>query len=340
MESIGSELVTRSFANQCIAFPDKVESMLSKIQSVDDAKGMLDKAAAMQKYAERLKAGIELERPIALGVLKIKAKLGELCPAKPPQVSGAMKGKKGTKAALVPFTDQTLAAYRKIAKHAGKIQEYYDSINDVPTQTDFLKRIKAEQVAAKKSSVRYWKPKSESGVTNNLASLAGLKFGTVYADPPWRYENQGTRASTDNHYGTMSVDELCSLPVKDLVNNDAHLHLWTTNAFLFESRKVMEAWGFEYKSVFVWVKPQMGIGNYWRVAHEFMLLGVRGDAKSFNERNHKSWMEIERKKHSEKPEQVRDIVQSVSNGPFLELFGRKAVPGWTVFGNQINKPSK
>lgn len=340
MESIGSELVTRSFANQCLAFPDKVEAMLSKIGNVDEAKGMLDKAAAMQKYAERLKAGIELERPIALGVLKIKAKLGELCPAKPPQVAGAMKGKKGALADQAPFSSDVIAAYRKLAKHASKIQDYYDSIDDVPTQTEFLKRIKAEQVACKKSSVRSWDSRSESGVTDDLASLAGLKFGTVYADPPWRYENQGTRASTDNHYGTMSVEELCNLPIKDLVNDDAHLHLWTTNAFLFESKQVMKSWGFEYKSVFVWVKPQMGIGNYWRVAHEFMLLGVRGDAKSFNERNHKSWMEIDRKKHSEKPEQVRNIVQSVSNGPFLELFGRKAVPGWTVFGNQISRSSK
>lgn len=111
-------------------------------------------------------------------------------------------------------------------------------------------------------------------------SLDGLgRFGIIYADPPWQYGNQSTRASTDNHYDTMSVDDICEMPVADHVADNAHLHLWTTNAFLFDAKRVMDAWGFEYRSVFVWVKPQMGIGNYWRVSHEFLLLGIRGNAR-------------------------------------------------------------
>lgn len=172
-------------------------------------------------------------------------------------------------------------------------------------------------------------------VISDLSAIAGKQFGTIYADPPWKYGNQSTRASTDNHYGTMSVDDICEMPIKDLASDDAHLHLWTTNAFLFEAKRVMEAWGFEYRSVFVWVKPQMGIGNYWRVSHEYMLLGIRGNAKRFNERCHKSWAEFDRTKHSAKPAAIRKIVEKVSPGPFLELFGRQRVAGWTVFGNQI-----
>lgn len=168
------------------------------------------------------------------------------------------------------------------------------------------------------------------------STLDGLgRFGTIYADPPWQYGNQGTRASTDNHYDTMSVEDICELPVREHVADDAHLHLWTTNAFLFDAKRVMDAWGFEYRSVFVWVKPQMGIGNYWRVSHEFLLLGIRGNAKRFSERNHMSWGSFDRGRHSAKPEEVRNIIQRVSPGPFLELFGRKPVQGWTVFGNQI-----
>jgi hypothetical protein len=109
-----NELVTKSFAAQCLAFPDRVETMLAEIGTVAGAKDLLDKAATMQHYAERLKAGIEIERPIALGVLKIKAKLGELMPAKPPQESGAMKGK-GSKPALPPFSKPVIATYRKLA---------------------------------------------------------------------------------------------------------------------------------------------------------------------------------------------------------------------------------
>lgn len=81
----------------------------------------------------------------------------------------------------------------------------------------------------------------------------------------------------------------------------------------------------------------MGIGNYWRVSHELMLLGVRGDAKRFADHSQKSWMEFPRGEHSAKPEQIRHIIEQVSPGPFLELFGRKPVGGWTVFGNQIER---
>src|SRR5690606_24138432 len=128
--------------------------------------------------------------------------------------------------------------------------------------------------------------KDLGGVSNVVTDLrqlivAGKKFGCIYADPAWQYGNQATRAATDNHYVTMSVDAICAMPVAEVAADDAHLHLWTTNAFLFDAKRVMEAWGFEYRSCLVWVKLQMGIGNYWRVSHEFLLLGIRGNAKRF-----------------------------------------------------------
>jgi N6-adenosine-specific RNA methylase IME4 len=80
----------------------------------------------------------------------------------------------------------------------------------------------------------------------------------------------------------------------------------------------------------------MGIGNYWRLSHEFLLLGIRGDAKRFNDKSLKSWGEFERGKHSAKPDAVREMVERASSGPYLELFGRHPVKNWTVFGNQID----
>ena len=173
-------------------------------------------------------------------------------------------------------------------------------------------------------------------IAPNLSSLMGKNFGTVYADPPWKYANQSTRAATDNHYLTMAVDEIAALPVKEMAADKAHLHLWTTNAFLFESRKIIEAWGFEYKSCFVWVKPQMGIGNYWRVSHEFLLLGIRGNCPFLNH-SEMSWTIRDRTEHSYKPSIVRRTIEKVSPGPRLELFGRQCVDGWTVFGNEIER---
>lgn len=162
----------------------------------------------------------------------------------------------------------------------------------------------------------------------------GKKFGAIYADPPWKYGNQATRAATDNHYPTMTVDEIAALPIGKLAADQCHLHLWTTNGFLFECPKLMAAWGFEYKSVFVWCKPQFGIGNYWRVAHEFLLLGVRGSLV-FSDHSLRSWSEVPRGEHSEKPDAVRLMIEKASPGPRLELFARVQTEGWTAWGNQV-----
>jgi N6-adenosine-specific RNA methylase IME4 len=135
----------------------------------------------------------------------------------------------------------------------------------------------------------------------------------------------------------MTVDEIAALPVAQLADDKAHLHLWTTNAFLPHAFRVVEAWGFEYRSLFVWCKPEMGLGNYWRVSHELLLLGVRGDCP-FYDHSLRSWKEMTRRgKHSEKPEQVRHMIEKASPGPYLELFGRQAVKGWKVWGNQISR---
>ena len=165
----------------------------------------------------------------------------------------------------------------------------------------------------------------------------GQKFGAIYADPPWVYDNQGTRAATGNHYGGLTVEELCDLPVDQLAADDAHLHLWTTNAFLFECPKLFDAWGFEFRSSFVWVKPQMGIGNYWRNSHEFMLTAIRGNAKRFNDKSLMSWLQCDRGRHSAKPERVRQYIERASAGPYLEMFGRAPAQNWTVWGNQIER---
>jgi N6-adenosine-specific RNA methylase IME4 len=177
-------------------------------------------------------------------------------------------------------------------------------------------------------------PERKDGIVTDLAELSGQKFGTIYADPPWRYDNQGTRAATDNHYDTMSVDDICEMPVGELAEDKAHIHLWTTNAFLFDCPRILDAWGFEFRSTFVWVKPQMGIGNYWRNSHEIMVLGIRGGQTGIS-KSEMSWVECRRGRHSAKPDQVRSSIERLSPGPFLELFGRRAIPGWVVFGNQV-----
>jgi N6-adenosine-specific RNA methylase IME4 len=182
-------------------------------------------------------------------------------------------------------------------------------------------------------------PSSSTCTVSDLSELvaSGIRFGCIYADPPWLYDNQGTRAATGNHYSGMTADELCALPVRALAASDAHLHLWTTNGFLFDAPRIFAAWGFEFRSSLIWIKPQLGIGNYWRNSHEFLLTAIRGNAKRFNDKSLKSWLECDRGAHSAKPEQVRAMLERASPGPFMEMFGRRVTDGWTVWGNQIER---
>jgi N6-adenosine-specific RNA methylase IME4 len=175
-------------------------------------------------------------------------------------------------------------------------------------------------------------------VVTGLQALVegGERFGTIYADPPWAYANRATRGAADGHYRTLGVEELAALPVALLAAPDAHLHLWATSSFLFEAQEIVRAWGFTYKSMFVWNKTQLGLGNYWRVSHEVLQTGARGSCP-FRDRSLRSWGEFRRGRHSAKPEEVRLMIERASPGPRLELFGRRAVPGWTVMGDQVER---
>lgn len=166
----------------------------------------------------------------------------------------------------------------------------------------------------------------------------GRRYATIYADPPWPYENEGSRAAAVLHYPVMPLEAIRAEPVEQLAEDNAHLHLWTTNAFLREAMDLIEAWGFHYRSMFVWVKDRIGMGNYWRVSHEFLLLGVRGRLR-FQDRTQASWLLAKRGTHSRKPDRVRQLIERVSPGPYLELYGRAELPhtDWTVYGNRVER---
>lgn len=184
-------------------------------------------------------------------------------------------------------------------------------------------------------------------IVTDLQSLIddGCKFGCIYADPPWSYDNRGTRSNVEKEYkATMTVNELCAEPIGQLAADTCHLHLWVTVAFTFEAKRLLDAWGFEFKSEIIWCKSQMGIGNYWRLSHEKMLLGTRGNSADVvfqrGQKNHKSWLETKRGKHSNKPDAFRALVEKVSPGPYLELYGRHRIPDWVVYGNDVEAQTR
>jgi len=166
------------------------------------------------------------------------------------------------------------------------------------------------------------------------------RYPVILADPPWRYEHSKTTSrEIENHYPTMSLDEICDLPVGELATPDAILFLWTTSPKLAESMKVIEAWGFEYRTCMVWVKDKIGMGYYARQRHELLLIAKRGEIPVPEPSNRfDSVIEWPRTEHSAKPPIVHERIEEMyAEFDKVELFARSPRVGWAVWGNQSNE---
>ncbi len=174
-------------------------------------------------------------------------------------------------------------------------------------------------------------------------------FATILADPPWRFQNSTGKVAPEHRrlsrYGTLSLDEICALPVGDIAQPVSHLYLWVPNALLPDGLRVMEAWGFKYKANIVWHKLRKdggsdgrGVGFYFRNVTELLLFGVRGkNARTLAPgRRQVNYLGTRKREHSRKPDEQYEIIEACSPGPYLEMFARGVRPRWTVWGNQAD----
>lgn len=168
------------------------------------------------------------------------------------------------------------------------------------------------------------------------------KYNVIYADPPWRYEQKSLQGAAERHYRTMSIEELCAMPVKNIAGKDCVLFLWATFPMLPEALRLIEAWGFQYKTVaFVWLKQNKknpswfyGLGFWTRGNAEICLLAKCGKPKRNSASVHQFIISpIEQ--HSKKPDETRNrIVELMGDVPRIELFARQKTEGWDVWGNE------
>lgn len=168
-------------------------------------------------------------------------------------------------------------------------------------------------------------------------------YQIIYADPPWRYDQKSLQGAAEKHYATMSMEELCGLPVEQISAKDSLLFLWATFPQLPAALRLISAWGFKYKTVaFLWLKKNrkadswfFGLGFWTRGNAELCLLATRGHPKRKAANIHQFIISpIEA--HSKKPDIVRDkIVALAGDVPRIELFARQETPGWDVWGNEV-----
>lgn len=174
------------------------------------------------------------------------------------------------------------------------------------------------------------------------------KFSTILIDPPWRFQNRTGKMAPEHkrlrRYPTMSFEEIGALPVSAVASDPAHLYLWCPNALLPQALEIMEHWGFTYKTNIVWYKIRKdggpdgrGVGFYFRNVTELLLFGVRGKMRTLAAgRRQVNVISARKQEHSRKPAEFYEIIEQCSPGPYLELFARERIAGWTQWGDEVD----
>jgi len=187
----------------------------------------------------------------------------------------------------------------------------------------------------------------EISAAEDLQSQDLGQFGTILIDPPWRFSNRTGKMAPEHkrlsRYTTLSMEEIEELPVGDFALPQSHLYLWVPNALIEYGLKIMKCWGFTYKTNIVWYKIRKdggpdgrGVGFYFRNVTELVLFGVRGNLRTLQPgRRQVNLFATRKREHSRKPDELYDIIEACSPGPYLELFARYSRPGWEQWGNEL-----
>ena len=230
------------------------------------------------------------------------------------------------------------------AKSAGTNSKYIDMadklINENP---DLVSDIES----GKKTMSQVSRELRQKELAAKAPLLPTGKYRVIYADPPWKY-NDTMKISSDGlgenygpaeaHYPPMTVPELCALPIKKLAEDNAVLFLWTTSPLLEATFDIIKAWGFKYKTSFIWDKVKHNMGHYNSVRHEFLLVCTKGSCTPDVKKLFDSVQSIERTdRHSQKPSEFREIIDTIyPNGARIELFAREFFDGWDAWGNEAS----
>ena len=190
----------------------------------------------------------------------------------------------------------------------------------------------------------------ERTIADFRAFTAGKRYRTIYADPPWQFQNRTGKVAPEHkrlsRYSTMTVPEICRLPVAEAADEKSHLYLWVPNALLPEGLEVMRAWGFAYKTNIIWEKVRKdgmpdgrGVGFYFRNVTEILLFGIRGEKNRTLDpgRSQVNLLRAIKRVHSRKPDEFISLIERCSPAPFLEMFARGSRRDWDMWGNQATE---
>jgi N6-adenosine-specific RNA methylase IME4 len=334
---------------------------LAEAHRVDEVKKIRDQAVAMQVYAAQAKDTRLITRATEIR-MRAERRAGEFLiqmAARKERHTG--KAAKGSRVAT-PTDAPTLSdlginktqssRWQQLAALDDRHFEHKVKNASALAYDNMTRRIiKADKIERAKQ--RHGKLIEHGCTVDDLVTLAesSKRFQVVYADPPWPFETSASRkilSAVDNHYGTSPLDVIAKLPVARLAADNCALLLWCTGPHITIGThvEIIRAWGFKPSTIaFVWVKQkQSGDGlrtngqGYWTTANaEICFIATKGSPLRLNADVHQV-IEAPVAAHSEKPEEVRRRIERLFPGPYLELYGRKLVPGWTVWGDEVPPP--
>ena len=308
--------------------------MLVEAKSMQEVKKIMDLAGAAKIYAKRQQLGEEAAQHARSIELEAMRRLGELLAETPKNKGLLLRGTKSEPREISTPTLSDLGVDKKISSLSQQLarmpKKEFEQVRDgIVGMAEALKQVKIE-----KRNSELQKQKSE--INNGLVKMPEGVFEVVVMDPPWNYgreyDPEGSRIA--NPYPEMPQADL--LKLSPPFANNCVLFLWTTHAFIWDAKQLIDVWGFEYKATLIWDKEKMGMGAWLRMQCEFCLVAIRGKPTWSNT----TWRDIikePRRQHSRKPDTFYKLVEEVTVGRRLDFFSREQRSGWASFGNDEHK---
>ena len=311
---------------------------LSEAKNLQEIKHIKDIAVAVKAYATAKGLGIEMKNEASEVEIRAIREMGKLLKQK--QEAGEIAKKGENQSNLVTEGNKVKKTLPEIGitRKESSTSKNLSSLPDNEFENIVNEIIESKKPLTKTAVLRNI---AREKVTNTEVIIPNNTYRIIYADPPWKYSDKkeyAPQGAAENHYPTMSILELCEMKLPKTENN-AVLFLWVTSPLLEDSFKIINAWGFNYKTSFVWDKIKHNMGHYNSVRHEFLLIATKGSCLPDTKKLFDSVQSIERTdKHSEKPEEFRKIIDTLyPQGKRIELFARKNnIKNWDLYGNEID----
>ena len=310
---------------------NKMKFAIQECYKVDEIKLIRDKAEAYRYTLIQAKESPEYIKKAEEIKLRAERKAGELLKEQTRE-----KGEYPRKQMSEPKTFVPTLSDMEITRDQSS---NWQRIASIPEEK-FEEYINTKKEITTSGAVKLAKKLQRESEFEGTPDLPEGKYNVIYADPPWKYGDKLIEGygAVEHHYTSMTIQELCELDIKNIVDDNAVLFLWVTSPLLEECFSVIKAWGFKYKASFIWDKIKHNWGHYNSVRHEFLLICVRGTFLPQSKELHDSVISIERsKEHSEKPEYFRKLIEKMyPDSKKIELFARRKTKGWQVWGAEIN----